>query len=440
MMTKRFAPLTLIFFLTLAGCIGVEAPPRLEITPFPTATPGQVVFGELLPPDTVFIPQDSIPTPVSIGVIPTAAPDFGQCPARSDVVLEQSPPQSVEVIIEEATRYLAAGGDVGTLLETLRETWRVIPDDAPARGDIDYTGEGISDILLPLSAPDGTAALVVLGCRAGSAAVLYEVMSDTAVPPTVLAFADVNRDRRNDVLYAAPVCPDERESDADCDYQTQLVTWSAQRSRFVELLPPGVFSASLPTASDFDGDEVTELSVRLERRGTAETGPLRTGTNVYDWNGSQYVLSIVELDAPRFKIQVLHEGDKALLRGDTASAKSIYQTAINDSDLRFWFDDEPDLLQSYAFYRLLLTQVLTLDAAQTATIAEIQRIYPDPNTAPVYAALAYTFYETFTNQANVGSACAAVGAIIASRPEAVEQLNRYGSRNPSYTQADLCPF
>lgn len=441
MMTKRLAPLPLIIVLVLTACTGVEAPPRLEITPFPTATPGQVIFGELLPPDTVFIASDNtLPTPVSIGVLPTAAPDFGQCPARSDTTLEQTPPQSVDVIIEEAARYLATGGDVGVLLETLRETWDVIPSDAPARADIDYTGEGISDVLLPISAPDGTSALAILGCRAGTTAVLYEIRSDTAIPPTILAFADVNHDRRNDVLYAASVCPEERESDADCDYQTQLITWSAQRSRFIELLPPSVFSASPPTVSDFDSDQVSEVIVRLERRGTAQTGPLRTGTNVYDWNGSQYVLSIVELDAPRFKVQVLHEGDKALLRGDTASAKSIYQTAISDTSLRFWFDDEPDVLQSYAFYRLLQTQVLTLDATQTNTITEIQSLYTNPATAPVYAEMALRFYETFTNEANVGSACTAVSAIIAARPEALSQLNRYGSRNPTYTQADLCPF
>ncbi len=440
MMIKNTA--LLIIVLTLAACVPVEAPPRIEITPFPTVTPGRVVLGELLPPGSVFVPDDSVAaaTPVNIASMPTAAPDFSICPARAEVELETTPPQSASVIIEEATRYLAVGGDPGTLLETMRRTWRVIPADAPARADIDYTGEGISEVLIPFSAPDGSAALIVLGCRAGSYAVLYESLSDTDTPPQVLAFADVNRDRRNDLLYAALVCPDERESVADCDYQTQLITWSAQRSRFVELLPAGVLSQEPPSVSDFDNDEVSEVVVRLSRTGTAQTGPLRTGTNVYDWDGTQYVLSIIELDPSRFKIQVLHEGDRALLRGDLTSAKTIYQTAISDTSLRFWFNDEPDLLQSYAFYRLLQTQVATLDPNQTNTFTDIQRIYPDPAAGPVYAALARTFYETFTSDSNVGSACAAVSAIIAQRPEALTQLNRYGSRSPTYSETDLCPF
>jgi hypothetical protein len=420
--------------------VPVDAPPRLEITPFPTATAGAVLIGELLPPDTVFVPEAlSLPTAVSIGAQATAAPNFATCPPRSDAAaLEASAPRSAGVILEEAVRYLAAGGDAGTLLDTLRRVWRVIPADAPARADIDYTGEGVSEVLLPIAAPDGSALLAVLGCRDGTVAVLLEVASDTAETPRVLAFADVNRDRRNDLLYSALTCPEQRANDSECDYLTQLVTWSAQRSRFVELMPPNVVSASPPTASDFDNDEVVEVIVRQERRGTAQTGPLRTGTTVYDWNGTQYVPSIVELDAPRFKIQVLHEGDKALLRGDTASAKSIYQTALTDTSLRFWFNDEPDVLQSYAFYRLLQTQVLTLDPNQTSTYAEIGRTYPQGG--PVYAELARVFYESFTTQANVGSACAAVGAIIAQRPEALAQLNRYGTRNPTYTATDLCPF
>jgi hypothetical protein len=425
----------------LSACAPLEAPPRLEITPFPTVTPGHVLVGELLPVGAVVLPAEGAPaTPVNIAAQTTPAPDFGACPPRADVPLEASAPQTLDVVIEESTRYLANGGDPGTLLETLREAWRVIPPAAPARGDIDYSGEGVAELLLPLAAADGQAALVVLGCRAGSAAVLYEARSDTATPPQILAFADVNRDRRNDLLFSAPTCPPERESDAACDYRTQLLTWSAQRSRFVELLPADVLSAQPPTVSDFDNDEVSEVIVQLTRTGTAQTGPLRTGTHIYDWNGTQYVLSIVELDAPRFKIQALHEGDRALLRGDSASAKSIYQTAFDDPDLRFWFDDEPDILQSYTLYRLLQTQVLTLDPAQLTTIGEIQRLYPDLNTAPVYAVLAQAFYETFTSQSNVGSACAAVGAIIAGRPDALAQLNRYGDRNPTYTETDLCPF
>jgi hypothetical protein len=161
---------------------------------------------------------------------------------------------------------------------------------------------------------------------------------------------------------------------------------------------------------------------------------------VYDWNGNQYVLSIVELEPPRFMIQVLHEGDRALLRGDYPAAEAVYREAIDNDELRYWFDDEPDLLQSYAHYRLLQAQVVTASIGQTTTIAEINRIYPDPAASPVYAQMARLFLETFQATADVHSACVAVETIIAAQPQAVDQMNRYGSRSPTYTAQDLCPF
>ena len=431
-------PLILLF----AACTPTPPPVREAITPFPSATPGRVAYGELLPSGSTLLSQPGLSAPstvVAIAPPTTPTPDFSSCPpANPDAVLEASPPDNALVLVEEAVRYLNAGGSGQILIDTLRGSWNVIPDDAIARADIDYTGEGVADVLFPYVGRDNVAGLVIIACRAGANDIVFEAVSDTAVPPVVLAFLDLNHDRRNDVLYSVPECdPDDPEA---CQLLTQMVTFSPARSRFVELMPSNVTSDSLPQVLDFDNDEVSEVVIKLESRGTAATGPLRTGTNVYDWNGSQYVLSIVELEPPRFKIQVLHEGDRSLLRGEYALAETIYRAAIDNTDLRFWFNDEPDILQSYALFRLLQAQVLTAGIGQTSTIAEIQRIYPDPASRPVYADMAVLFLETFQSTADVHSACVAVETIIAARTEAVDQLNRYGSRSPSYTAQDLCPF
>lgn len=432
----------LSFILLLAACTPVPPPVRESITPFPTATPGRVVYGELLPSGSTLLSQPGLSAPstvVAIAPPTTPTPDFSSCPAANpDAVLESAPPDNALVLIEEAVRYLNSGGSGQTLIDTLRDRWNVIPDDAIARADIDYTGEGVADVLMPYVGRDNIAGLVIIACRAGANDVVFEVVSDTTAPPSVLAFLDLNRDRRNDLLYSVPEC--ESDDPDACQFLTQMVTFSPIRSRFVELMPSNVTSENVPQVLDFDNDEVSEVVVRLESRGTAATGPLRTGTNVYDWNGSQYVLSIVELQPPRFKIQVLHEGDRALLRGDYAQAETTYRGAIENTDLRFWFNDEPDILQSYALFRLLQSQVMTAAIGQTSTLAEIQRIYPDPAARPVYADMAVLFLETFQSTADVHSACVAVETIIAARPEAVDQLNRYGSRSPSYTALDLCPF
>lgn len=429
--------------LILAACSQTPPPVREAITPFPTTTPGRVAYGELLPSGATLLDQPGIggaATVVAIAPPTTPTPNFSACPpANPDAVLEPSPPDNALVLIEEAVRYLNAGGSGQTLIDTLRDDWDVIPNDAIARADIDYTGEGVADVMFPYAAADGVAGLVVIACRAGANDVLFELIAPSSVPPRVLAFLDLNRDRQNDILYSTQSCSTPSNPET-CEWTTQMITFSGLRSRFVELLPSNVTSVNVPDVLDFDNDEVSEVVVKLESRGTGETGPLRTGTTIYDWNGSQYVLSIVQYDPFRFKIQVLHEGDRALLRGDYAGAEAIYQEAISNTALRFWFNDEPDILQSYALFRLLQSQVMLASINQTSTFNTIQTTYPDPDARPVYADLAVLFLETFQSTADIHGACIALETIIAARPEAVDQLNRYGSRNPTYTAQDLCPF
>lgn len=433
----------LLLSLLLAACDTAPAPTRLEITPFPTTTPGSVVLGELLPPASLLLNQDglSIPsTPAVISAGMTATPDFSACPPPDSTVrLEDTPPDNAVVLVEEISRFLNQGGDPRVLIDTLQGRWGVIPPDAIARADFDYTGEGVADVLLPYLARDGRAGLLVMACRISRFEILLEADADGEAP-TILAYGDVNRDRRNDVMFAFRDCSQTPLTPEVCPYRTRLVTYSPGRARFVDLLPSNVVSVNPPRVIDFDTDEVSELVVALESRGSAETGPLRTGSNIYDWNGSEYVLSIVELDPPAFKIQVLQEGDKTLLRGDLPGALGIYQTALSDTNLRFWFNDEPDLLQSYTLFRLLQTQIALADPGFIATESTINSTYPDPAAAPIYAQMARAFLEAYQTTADIHSACGSVASIIASRPEAVTQLNRYGSRSPSYTAPDLCPF
>ena len=142
-------PLILLF----AACTPTPPPVREAITPFPSATPGRVAYGELLPSGSTLLSQPGLSAPstvVAIAPPTTPTPDFSSCPpANPDAVLEASPPDNALVLVEEAVRYLNAGGSGQILIDTLRGSWNVIPDDAIARADIDYTGEGVADVLFP---------------------------------------------------------------------------------------------------------------------------------------------------------------------------------------------------------------------------------------------------------------------------------------------------
>jgi hypothetical protein len=74
------------------------------------------------------------------------------------------------------------------------------------------------------------------------------------------------------------------------------------------------------------------------------------------------------------------------------------------------------------------------------TVQSILATYPDVTAAPVYIEMAVTFWNAYQVTNNLNAACLNVQTVIAARQEALGLLNRYGSRSPTYTADDLCPF
>lgn len=255
-------------------------------------------------------------------------------------------------------------------------------------------------------------------------------------PPRLLNTSDLNADGLPDLVFTSQAC-DEND---DCRIRTQMVTYDRARGRFRNLLEGALRSEGQPRLEDVDADRVIELIVPMTDSGDTETGPLRTGEIVYDWNGAVYVRSFTNEDPPRFRVQVVQEADAAFAAGDYATAALLYEQAANDSALENWQNDDSAILPAYALYRLLLLDSFTGDPRLVATQGRLLNAYPDLAAAPVYAEMALRYWTTLQTANNLRSACDSVRAIIAARPEAVELLNRYGNRSPAYTAASLCPF
>ena len=427
--------------LALAGLLTAcapSAPAAPTVIPFPTTTPGRAIEGVL--PTVIALPLDGAPlanpaTAVALASRPTATPDSGACPASAAPELPPRPTTAREM--EAALLgYLTAGGSPEALVTVLRDDWQVLTDANAARVDADFTGEGVPDVLLALLTPDEGGTLLLAGCVNGVYAPLYESLTG-ATPPQIIQAGDFNFDGRADVLFATPVCSGDPES---CSYRTQLVGWRADAGRIVSLMNAALATTNLPSATDIDNDRVLEIVVRLTDEGDADSGPLRTGVNIYDWNGTAYVLSIVQLDPPRFLIQVVQEADRALNRMDAEQAISLYNLSLTDNSLRAWQNDDSITLRSYAYYRLLLAYAYTEDDRLLAAYQASQSAFPDPAAAPVYASLVSTFWNAWQVTNNLHSACVEVAAAVAARPEAVGLLNRYGTRGAIVTAPDVCPF
>lgn len=433
--------------LIVAGLALVACRPNVvgrapTLVPFPTMTPGYALVAPMPTPGFVLGADGGLINPASVAfnaLRATPTPDYSACPVESETVAMAD--FAASPITEALSAFLSAGGPPEDIAAYLQEVWGVARESIRIDHNHDFTGEGTAEYVLTLVAPDGLGTLWVLGCRDGRYTLHYQAVSEQPNPPQLLWLGDMNNGGGAEIVFATSRC----DSAETCQYQTQMLTWDALSGRFISILEGGILSDALPTLNDVDDDRVSEIIVRMESRGTAATGPLRTGLLIYDWNGSLYVLSIVQLDPPRYRIQVIHEADRAFNRLDFATAGDLYTLALEDEGLRNWFNDSAINETSYAFYRLLLVYAYLNDPRLIEIFQRFALAFPiddaaTPSDLPIYADMAYRFWNSIQATGNLHQACLEVLSVVEERPQALSLLNRYGSRSPTYTALDLCPF
>ncbi len=427
--------LWLLLLLILAACQNTPTNSTPTTFPFPSMTPGRVLH---VPLPTMFgIPLDgsglSNPaTAVAMSNRPTATANLRACPGQNPAaVLESAQNTSTAQAAESIVRYLNAGGNADNLTVYLRENWNVLGETGFARGDLDLTGEGSPEIVVSY----GGGNFLIFGCIDGRYLMRYEATLGGGAPE-MLTIGDLNLNGVPELLFSSQSCSDEET----CTHSTQMLTWSAQNGRFINLLGGAITSETAPTIEDIDADQISELIVRMTDDGNADTGPIRTGFTVYDWDGVNYVRSITQLNPPRFRIQVIQQADEQFGAGNTSEAIALYNLAVDSPGLENWYPDDEAALQSYARYRLMLAYAFMDDPRLLANYQAILASAPDPAAAPVYVAMTDAFWNAFQVTQNMNSSCLEVQAVISARPEAANLLNRYGTRSPTYTPGDLCPF
>lgn len=441
----RFGWAIVFTAIILAACEPAPSGGVPTAVPFPTVTPGFVVQAVLPTLDGLRLDGGvgSPATAVALANQPSPTPNYGACPAlAADTELAPKPDDPAQMAAEIA-RFLSAGGSPEALESRLNDEWDALGENGYVVGERDLTGEGSPDVVVGMVVPSGlpdaplAGELLLLVCENSRYEVRYQEITADAFPPRLIDVTDMNYDGRADVVYTTGAC----DEDERCDYVTQALRWEPSLGRFASLLSRPINSDELPELRDVDNDRVTEIVVRLTDDGNVTTGPLRTGTLIYDWSGIAYVLSIPELDPLRYRIQVLHEADRAFARYDMPAAIDLYSITLStDSDLRNWYNNEPEILRAYALYRTLLAYAYMDDDRLLIAFQDLSTLYPDPAAAPVYVALAATFWNNLQVTNDLNSACTDVRAQIETLPDALDLLNRYGTENPTYNAVALCPF
>ncbi len=431
-----------ILLLVVVACQRQPRSLSATLPPFPTMTPGQAVSGALNAPHPVAMAQSNPATVVALSSRPTATPDTGNCPVSdAETTLIDERPASPAGAVDALLRFLNGGGTAENLREGLA-AWDALASSGYLRAENDATGDGTPELILGYTAPGDVGTFLILGCEAGRYVQRYETRADGIAPPELVWLDEMNAGGASELVLASRQCP----AADTCEYLTQILTWEPRERRFVNLLDEAVLSFSVPQVRDIDDDRVTELVVNLASSGTSATGPLRTGVNIYDWNGSVYTLSIIQLEPPRYHIQLVHEADKLFLQLEMRDAIALYEQVVGENDLRYWFNDGSVTVDSYAFYRLLLAYAYEGNPEALSTVGtRFNEAFPADDgqslaERPVYVHLGSRFLDVLSITSDLHEACTDVRAIIEDRPEALQLLNRYGDRSPTYDTLDICPF
>lgn len=435
-----------LLFGLITACQPQSATIAPTFPPFPTMTPGQVVSGALPVNSVRPLSEDSSlnnpATAVALANRPTPTPNFSRCPLVTGSATLAPKPSTADEAHRAIADYLQDGGTLTGLQRALRNDWNAIPETGYWRDEVDLTGENTPELVIGYTAPPNVGALLVLGCYEGVYQIRYTLLDETSpTPPQLIWLGEMNNNPPSEIVVSRPVCV-VAES---CDLETFVLSWDGARGRFINLLDSTLITLKPPQVRDIDNDNVAEIVIQLDERGTSATGPLRTGVNIYDWNGSQYTLSIVQLDAPRYLIQIVHEGDKYFSQLDMERAIAAYTLALSEElDLRYWFNDEVNTIVPYVFYRTMLALAYLGDVRLGDVLLELQQRFPiadlNAEDIPTYALMAYRFAASLQASPDLHTACVETLKVLAERPNALTLLNRYGRRSPTYAPLDLCPF
>ncbi|MBN2470085.1 MAG: hypothetical protein JXN59_05100 [Anaerolineae bacterium] len=450
MKRTRYAiiPLLLLVIL-LAGCDGSSPLPvavsPIPVTP-PTVTPGGLVVMALPTPAPV------TPTPQVVeAVVPTfdyallAASSPVSCPAPGSP--EPPPaPATFNLYATAINRYLSEGATVPALAEALA-AWGVVDETQGLVTDAyDLTGDGVFEVLVIIHDPfnadiaPAPGQLLIYGCGQGDYRLLYA--SDYGPGfgvPALLYAGDINANSGPEVVFFQERC----QSGA-CVKAAQVLSWSQPSEGFIALNVDTVGSADGRfSLADLDGDNVQEIMIQGGGVSTdISAGPPRSLTTIWDWNGMNYVRASTRLDAPLYRIHMVHDADIALASGRTADALRYYQEALDNPRLGSWqVPNEPVMLRAYVLFKLIVAYAY-LDEDGAAGDARAALLQENPSGAPgyAYAQVGDSFWQVFQSTRDMHAACLAAAEAVARNPQAVLFLNGYGPANRNYQIPDICPF
>jgi hypothetical protein len=433
----------------LAACGGGEdtAPPTTTPAATSAATP---TASRLTPTGSPVTPATASPPPATSTPVPPT-----ETPAPPTPVALPDLPEELSQYATAIARYLTATGAPAICPDGLLDAW-AIPISAFARcAAADTDADGQNELVLVLTPPPGpptelglpfdrAVTVAILDRSAGSWGVAFQSPATeeeggflVSVPvgnldDVLMAVYDVNAVPGAEVVYRVETC-----GAHTCFTTVKVYGWNG--AAYVDLTNGEItISYADITLEDTDGDGAAEISIHGGAIGSVGAGPTRTRTELYVWDGRQYILAQVTHDPSEYIYHTVLDADDALLSGDLVLALDLYTRALEDRSLVEWKENERPEMEPYVYFRVALTYMALGGAVDEAARSLDAAVESNPGS--LHGEMARAFRDAWLRTGDATAACLAAGAYVQANLEAFEEFWYFGYGNREFLPQRLCPL
>lgn len=459
-------------------------------TTSPTETSQRLLATPTLSPTQV--PTNTPTFNITVNITRTSMPPE-KCPTLSKAILpnltidSNNFNYSFSSMQQKVLDYLNAGGSPSDLITEIRQTWKT--REVFSRNEVirDLTGNDIPEILIIPSEA------YILGCHNGKYEILLNLGNDAAginyIGNQLVGVEDINRDGTPEIVIANFSCGGFGYGQCLTVY---IFEWNGKE--FVSLFPEqgGYFgnasmngrrlNVGLPNVSlqDVDNNGTKELILTGGIPSTAyqdyfDHYPWRDQSDIYTWNGQNFVFYKTEFSSPVYRYQAVQDGDRTMLNHEYDKALAFYQDAIFSNTLLGWSptqkerykslfqytwdsnfqltptpsippDDPQEYpnLAAYARYRIMLLHIIQGHLKEAQVVYEtLQEKFPEGSNGHEYSVIAKAFWGEYQLSKDIGKACADAISMTNEHQEVLRFLGSdyHNSRQDlMYKPTDICPF
>jgi hypothetical protein len=432
---------------------------------------------------------DSWPTPTR-GLPPKATPGPKQtCPSPTHAAVSFQFAEDPLAYGPQILEYVRAKGNASGLSSILNQFKVSLThgdqSDLAASYAADVTGDTTNEIIVTLvqagtgevsmygEYPESSMLVFIVGCVDNQYQMLYQknlanvinVPEFPQYPPRIIRLEDLNANGVREIVFSSLYFTGKY---FDNNLQVQVLEWNG--NSFGSLLLPREAGIPLTTNADpefrdVDGNGTIDILLPdRSSRHECDEGPWRVVKSIYMWDGQFYRDMWIDPGSPTYRFEAAFDGDYFTGAGLFDKAEASYRRAIHDTNLpafdyaewsekvydgycRNDFSDPDEALKIVAYSRLRLLELHVFLGRQEDAKADWEYIrthYSEGTAGYVYAALAKTFWDTYSANADIGTACAAVREQSDENESEVFvwMILLYGFNNSSLSrsQSAICPF